>query len=137
MKEIESCSKLETAKESKVNAETISWKEEEISKEDASREKSEKAPRELVLRELYNLIDFRKSNPKEGSYTNYLFDKGVDKILKKVGEEAAEVIIAAKNNSNEELQYEIADLFYHVFVLMAQQNLDLDNIFAELEKRRK
>lgn len=89
-----------------------------------------------VLFDVYNVIIDRLQNPKEGSYTNYLFDKGVDKICKKVGEEAAEVIIAAKNQSPDELRYEISDLFYHVMVLMVQQGLELHDIFAELQSRR-
>ena len=78
----------------------------------------------------------RNKNPKEGSYTNYLFEKGLDKILKKVGEETAEVIIAAKNKSFEEIRYEIADLVYHLFVLMVERGLKPDDIYDELRKRR-
>jgi len=89
-----------------------------------------------ILQELYEVIQDRKINPKEGSYTNYLFDKGLDKILKKVGEEASEVIIAAKNNSFEELRYEISDLIYHLFVLMVEQGLKPEDIYSELKKRR-
>lgn len=89
-----------------------------------------------ILEELYHVIADRKINPKEGSYTNYLFNKGLDKILKKVGEEASEVIIAAKNNSFEELRYEISDLVYHTLVLMVEQGLKLDDIYEELRKRR-
>lgn len=90
-----------------------------------------------ILKELYDVVTERKSNPREGSYTNYLFDKGIDKICKKVGEEASEVIIAAKNNSSQELSYEIADLIYHLTVLMVNQGLTWDQICQELEKRRK
>jgi phosphoribosyl-ATP pyrophosphohydrolase/phosphoribosyl-AMP cyclohydrolase len=89
-----------------------------------------------VLKELYDVIADRKVNPKEGSYTNYLFEKGLDKILKKVGEEAAEVIIAAKNRSKDEIKYEIADLFYHVFVLLVDRGLKPDDIYIELKGRR-
>ena len=89
-----------------------------------------------ILEELYNVIADRKANPKEGSYTNYLFEKGLDKILKKVGEEASEVIIAAKNESFQELKYEISDLVYHMLVLMAEQGLTLDDIYEELKSRR-
>jgi phosphoribosyl-ATP pyrophosphohydrolase/phosphoribosyl-AMP cyclohydrolase len=89
-----------------------------------------------ILQELYDIITERKSNPKEGSYTNYLFDKGLDKILKKVGEETAEVIIAAKNKSKSEITYETADLFYHLFVLMVENGVELDDIYEELKKRR-
>jgi phosphoribosyl-ATP pyrophosphohydrolase/phosphoribosyl-AMP cyclohydrolase len=83
---------------------------------------------------LYALIDGRKANPKEGSYTNYLFDKGLDKILKKVGEENAEVIIAAKNNDSE-LIYEICDLVYHIMVLMVQKGIAPEQILDELASR--
>lgn len=92
---------------------------------------------ENILKELYNTIKERKENPKEGSYTNYLFEKGIDKILKKVGEEASEVIIAAKNTDKAELIYEISDLIYHVLVLMVNNKVDLKDIQKELEGRRK
>jgi len=78
----------------------------------------------------------RTINPKEGSYTNYLFEKGIDKILKKVGEETAEVIIASKNKDKGEIVYEISDLFYHLFVLMVERGVKLDDIYEELKKRR-
>ena len=84
---------------------------------------------------LYATVIDRKENPSEGSYTRYLFDKGLDKILKKVGEECAETIIAAKNGDNSETVYEIADLFYHVMVLMAASDITLDEVKAELSKR--
>ncbi len=90
-----------------------------------------------LLYDLYDLIADRKANPKEGSYTNYLFDKGIDKILKKVGEENAEVIIASKNDGTEELRYETADLIYHLLVLMNEKGLTLEELFGELEKRKK
>lgn len=89
-----------------------------------------------VFREVYEVILDRKTNPKEGSYTNYLFEKGLDKILKKVGEEASEVIIGAKNLNRDEIQYEIADLMYHLMVLMVHQGLTWEDISKELEKRR-
>ncbi|NSW91044.1 MAG: bifunctional phosphoribosyl-AMP cyclohydrolase/phosphoribosyl-ATP diphosphatase HisIE [Firmicutes bacterium] len=89
-----------------------------------------------ILEELYHVITDRKVHPKEGSYTNYLFEKGLDKILKKVGEEASEVIIAAKNKSLQELKYEISDLVYHTLVLMVEQGLKLDDIYRELKGRR-
>lgn len=89
-----------------------------------------------VFKEVYKVITDRKANPKEGSYTNYLFDKGLDKILKKVGEEASEVIIGAKNENKDEVQYEIADLLYHLMVLMVHQGLTWEDISKELEKRR-
>lgn len=89
-----------------------------------------------ILKELYSVIADRRENPKEGSYTNYLFAKGLDKMLKKIGEEASEVIIAAKNSSKDEIRYEIADLFYHLFVLMVEKDLQLDEIYDELKGRR-
>lgn len=89
-----------------------------------------------IFREVYDVIADRKKNPKEGSYTNYLFEKGLDKILKKVGEEASEVIIGAKNENRDEVRYEIADLLYHLMVLMVEQGLSWEDISAELEKRR-
>ncbi|WP_086350478.1 phosphoribosyl-ATP diphosphatase [Candidatus Enterococcus clewellii] len=88
-----------------------------------------------MLESLYNEIIERKEQPKEGSYTNYLFDKGLDKILKKVGEEATEVIIAAKNEQDE-LISETADLVYHMLVLLAEKNIPLSEIEKELEKRQ-
>lgn len=90
-----------------------------------------------IIKALYKQIVDRKENPQEGSYTNYLFEKGIDKILKKVGEEAAETIIAAKNNSREELIYEASDLVYHMLVLLANQGVVLEDIEAELQKRVK
>ncbi len=89
-----------------------------------------------VLKDDYDIIMSRKNNPQEGSYTNYLFDKGIDKILKKCGEEAAEIIIAAKNPDAEELKYEIADFLYHMMVLMAECGLDWNDITKELVNRR-
>jgi phosphoribosyl-ATP pyrophosphohydrolase/phosphoribosyl-AMP cyclohydrolase len=89
-----------------------------------------------VLEEVYQVVLDRKNNPKEGSYTNYLFDKGIDKILKKVGEETAEVIIGAKNEGCEEIIYEISDLLYHLTVLIVEKGATWDEIFKELGKRR-
>lgn len=89
-----------------------------------------------VLENVYDIIIDRKKNPKEGSYTNYLFDKGIDKILKKCGEEATEIVIAAKNPDAEELKYEISDFLYHMMVLMAERNLDWNDIIKELAHRR-
>ena len=83
----------------------------------------------------FDIIMDRKLHPKEGSYTNYLFDKGIDKILKKVGEEASEVIIAAKNPDPEEIKYEVADLLYHVMVMMAERGIEWDEVVDELSKR--
>ncbi|MDB0441467.1 bifunctional phosphoribosyl-AMP cyclohydrolase/phosphoribosyl-ATP diphosphatase HisIE [Clostridioides difficile] len=90
-----------------------------------------------TLKELYDLINERKNSPIEGSYTNYLFDKGLDKILKKVGEESSEVIIASKNEDKSELIYEISDLVYHTLVLMIEKGVEIDEIKKELIKRRK
>ena len=81
------------------------------------------------------LIKGRKTNPQEGSYTTYLFNKGMDKILKKVGEECTEVIIAGKADDKKETVYEIADLCYHVMVLMIEMGISLDDIFDELASR--
>lgn len=89
-----------------------------------------------VLKEVFDVVTDRLANPKEGSYTNYLFGKGLDKILKKVGEESAEVIIAAKNKAKDEIRYEVADLFYHVIVLLVEQGMTLDDIYEELKGRR-
>ena len=90
-----------------------------------------------VLRELYEVVADRKINPEEGSYTCYLFEKGIDKILKKVGEECAETIIAAKNGDNEELKNEISDLLYHLIVMMNERGLDIEDVFGELDARSK
>lgn len=90
---------------------------------------------DLVLEELYQTICERKNNPQEGSYTCYLFEKGIDKILKKVGEECSETIIAAKNGNNDETVLEISDLIYHLMVMMVQQNIPLNSVLAELDKR--
>ena len=88
-----------------------------------------------VLTDVMAVILDRRENPKEGSYTNYLFDKGIDKILKKVGEEATEIVIAAKNPEPEESKYEIADLLYHLMVLMAEKNITWDDVMEELANR--
>ncbi|MDI3535835.1 MAG: phosphoribosyl-AMP cyclohydrolase / phosphoribosyl-ATP pyrophosphohydrolase [Eubacteriaceae bacterium] len=90
-----------------------------------------------ILNKLVKLLEDRRENPKEGSYTNYLFEKGVDKICKKIGEEAAETIIAAKNNDPTELTYEASDLIYHLLVLLNNQDVALDSIYEELTKRHK
>ena len=84
---------------------------------------------------LYHLIEGRKTNPKEGSYTSYLFDKGLEKILKKVGEESTEVIIAGSKRDKEETVFEISDLAYHVLVLMIELGISVEDITRELEKR--
>ncbi len=84
---------------------------------------------------LYRLIEGRRHTPKEGSYTTYLFEKGLDKILKKVGEECTEVIIGGRKEDREETVYEIADLCYHVMVLMVQMDITVEDVTRELEKR--
>lgn len=89
-----------------------------------------------VVQELYKIIEERKGNPIEGSYTSYLFEEGLDKILKKIGEESAEVLISSKNNDPKEMVSEISDLVYHILVLMAFQGVKVEDIVAELEKRR-
>lgn len=90
-----------------------------------------------VLNDLYAVIEDRQLNPVEGSYTNYLFEKGQDKILKKVGEEAVETVIASKNNSQKEVLYEMGDLWYHCLVLLAYHKLTPDQLLNELMSRRK
>lgn len=89
----------------------------------------------LVFESVLNVIKDRKVNPKEGSYTNYLFDKGIDKILKKLGEEATEIVIAAKNPNANEIKYEIADFLYHMMVLMVEKGVTWEEITEELDKR--
>lgn len=88
-----------------------------------------------VLAELESVIAERERERPEGAYTTYLFDKGVDKILKKIGEEASETIIAAKNKDNEELRLEVSDLLYHLLVLLQERKLPLDDIMSELSRR--
>lgn len=89
-----------------------------------------------ILDELYEIILDRKTNPKEGSYTCYLWEKGQDKILKKVGEETSEVIIGSKNNNRDEVIYESADLMYHLMVLLAYHEIKPEEVMEELKKRR-
>ena len=88
-----------------------------------------------ILEDVYSTILDRKEHPKEGSYTNYLFDKGIDKILKKLGEEATEIVIAAKNPEPEEIKYEISDFLYHMMVLMAEKGVTWEQITQELSHR--
>ncbi|MBP5662197.1 MAG: bifunctional phosphoribosyl-AMP cyclohydrolase/phosphoribosyl-ATP diphosphatase HisIE [Clostridia bacterium] len=90
---------------------------------------------EFSYSQLFELIRGRKTDKKEGSYTTYLFEKGIDKILKKVGEESTEVIVAAKGNDKRETIYEIADLAYHVMVLMIEMGISEEDIFRELASR--
>lgn len=91
---------------------------------------------ESIILELYEVIKGRKDKRDEKSYTSYLFNNGIDKILKKFGEEATEVIISAKNNNNEETIYEIGDLVYHLLVVMVERGISLEEIEKELKKRR-
>ena len=90
-----------------------------------------------IIEKLYEIIMDRKNNPKKESYTTYLFEEGIDKILKKVAEESGEVIIASKNKDKDELIYEISDLVYHMIVLMVEKNLNLNDIKKELKNRHK
>lgn len=88
-----------------------------------------------VFESVYDVIVDRREHPKEGSYTNYLFDKGIDKILKKVGEEATEIVIAAKNPDNEEVKYEMSDFLYHMMVLMVEKGVTWEDVTRELAQR--
>ena len=88
-----------------------------------------------TLEQLYAVVLDRKTNPQEGSYTCYLFDKGLDKILKKVGEECAETIIAAKNGVPSDTVGEVSDLIYHLMVMMAEEGIPLGDVLAELDRR--
>ena len=97
-------------------------------------DKSRAGLSDILKREFATILD-RKTNPEEGSYTNYLFDKGEDKILKKVGEEAAEVVIAGKNRDKNEIKYETADLLYHLAVMLADNGMSWEDIFEEMERR--
>jgi phosphoribosyl-AMP cyclohydrolase / phosphoribosyl-ATP pyrophosphohydrolase len=98
-------------------------------------ENEKKKDRFHILNQLETIIAKRETERPEGSYTTYLFEKGIDKILKKIGEEAAEVIIAAKNRNHEELKWEAADLLFHLFVLLREQKLPLDKVLHVLEER--
>ena len=91
--------------------------------------------KEFTYHSLYELIKGRKTDKKEGSYTTYLFNEGIDKILKKVGEESTEVIVGAKNQDVKETTYEISDLLYHVFVLMVEMGISIDDVTDELARR--
>lgn len=92
---------------------------------------------ENIINELYEVIKDRKENRDESSYTSYLFNNGIDKILKKLGEECTEVIISAKNDNKEEQVLEIGDLIYHLLVTMAELNISIEDVEKELNKRRK
>ncbi len=89
-----------------------------------------------ILDEVYAVVKDRMDNPKEGSYTNYLLDTGIDKILKKVGEECSETIIAAKNDEPSEIALETSDLLYHLIVMIAERGMTMEDIYAELRHRR-
>ena len=89
-----------------------------------------------ILYEIAEVVKDRKENPQEGSYTCYLFDKGIDKILKKVGEECTETVIAAKNDDKQEISMETADLFYHIIVMLEERGVTLDDVFEVLKNRR-
>ena len=89
-----------------------------------------------MLETLYKEAIDRKENPKEGSYTNYLFDKGIDKILKKVGEECTEIVIAAKNPDKDEMKYEISDFLYHVMVMLVETGVSIEDVDAVLKARQ-
>ncbi len=89
-----------------------------------------------IMKGLYDVVVERKANPQEGSYTCYLFEKGLDKILKKVGEECAETIIAAKNADKDELSNEVCDLIYHLMVMMVESGVAIEDIMAILDARR-
>lgn len=101
----------------------------------ATANESDKQDRFAILNALEATIAQRDAERPEGAYTTYLFEKGVDKILKKVGEEAAEVIIAAKNRDKDELRYEASDLIFHLMVLLREQRLPLDDVMRELDRR--
>ena len=88
-----------------------------------------------IFEAVLDVIKDRKVHPKEGSYTNYLFDKGIDKILKKLGEEATEIVIAAKNPNPNEIKYEISDFLYHMMVLMVEKGVTWEEITTELAQR--
>ena len=90
-----------------------------------------------ILKDLYDMIEDRSINKKEGSYTNYLLDQGIDKICKKVGEEATETVIAAKNESKDDLVGEICDLIYHIEVLMFNRNVEVKDVVDKLSQRHK
>lgn len=100
-------------------------------------ETTNSAPGPEVLAQVFSVIKQRQTERPEGAYTTYLFDKGIDKILKKVGEEAAEVIIASKGGNSEEIIYESSDLIYHLMVTLAYHDLTWEDVFRELAKRRK
>ncbi len=91
---------------------------------------------QIIYKDVATIKD-RKNNPKDGSYTTYLFENGIDKICKKIGEEASEVIIAAKNTNDDDLAGEIADLFYHTLVLMEDRGIEIESVFKVMDERSK
>lgn len=103
--------------------------------DDAVQDTVKDAAEKFSYQGLYQLLEGRKKQPQPGSYTSYLFEKGLDKILKKVGEECTEVVIAAKDNDRAETVYEVADLCYHTMVLLVEAGIPLDEISAELARR--
>lgn len=109
----------------------------EVKSNDIAKEASAVGSLDIILDELYDLVTNRRQNPKEGSYTCYLFEKGLDKILKKIGEEASEVIIAAKNQNSAEIKYETADLLYHLIVMLVERGITPGEIATELQSRKK
>ena len=88
-----------------------------------------------TLKNLYSAISEKKSTPMEGSYTSYLFERGIDKILMKIGEECTEIVIAAKNPNPEEIKYEISDFLYHMMVLMVEKGITWEDVMQELSQR--
>ena len=104
---------------------------------DLKKQESISAIDDFVIERIYEMIKDRKNNPKEGSYTNYLLEKGIDKICKKIGEEASEMIIAAKNSDKDELIGEICDLIYHMLVLMFDRNVTVEEVKSKLSERHK
>jgi len=92
-------------------------------------------PNYEILFHIMETVKSRKENPKEGSYTNYLFNKGTDKILKKIGEESTELIVAAKNKDKKEMASEMSDLLYHIIVLAENEGMDINDVFSELSRR--
>jgi phosphoribosyl-ATP pyrophosphohydrolase/phosphoribosyl-AMP cyclohydrolase len=116
------------------SAHTVASTSEEEPTFDAEEVYGKRSPK--IINELFEVVQNRRLNPVEGSYTSYLFTHGLDKILKKIGEEATEVVIAAKNPGVDELIYELADLYYHTIVLMVEKGTDPGAVFSELKSRR-
>ncbi len=104
--------------------------------ENGSLTEAAETPNSHILDEVFSVVRDRMENPKEGSYTNYLLDCGIDKILKKVGEECSETIIAAKNAEPAEIALETSDLLYHLIVMLAERGMTMDEVYSELKSRR-